>query len=90
MEILQSGTGLEVHQARKLTGRLIEALAAAIATGEVIELRGLGTFEARERRAHRAHNPRTLAPVDVPARRIVFFKPCRRLKEAMNRPRGSV
>jgi DNA-binding protein HU-beta len=88
--ILQSGAGLEVYQARKLTGRIIDALGAAIAAGEVIELRGLGTFEVRERKAHRAHNPRTLVPVDVPARRVVFFKPCRKLKEAMNRPRESV
>jgi nucleoid DNA-binding protein len=51
--------------------------------GEVIELRGLGTFEVRERKAYKAHNPRTLAPVDVPAHRVIFFKPCRKLKNAL-------
>ena len=79
-EILRSGAGLEVSQARELARRIIESLAAAIAAGEVIELRGFGTFEVRERKARRAHNPRTMAPVDVPARRVVFFKPGQELK----------
>jgi nucleoid DNA-binding protein len=86
MEILRSGAGLEVRQARELTGRIIETLAAAIAAGETVELRGLGTFEVRERKARRAHDPRTLAPVEVPARRTVSFKPGRKLKEAVNVP----
>ena len=80
VDILRSGAGLEVSQARELARRIIESLAAAIAAGEVIELRGFGTFEVRERKTRRAHNPRTMAPVDVPARRVVFFKPGQELK----------
>jgi hypothetical protein len=44
---------------------------------------GPGTLEIRERKARKAHNPRTLAPVEVPARRAVLFKPCRKLKNAL-------
>jgi nucleoid DNA-binding protein len=88
VEILRSGAGLETPKAREVTGRIIEALAGAIAAGETVELRGLGTFEIRERKAHKAHNPRTLAPVDVPAHRIVLFRPCGKLKKAMNRQEG--
>jgi nucleoid DNA-binding protein len=84
-EILQSEAGLETPKARKAAARIVEALAAAIAAGETVELRGLGTFEIRKRKAHKAHNPRTQAPVDVPAHRIVFFRPCGKLKKAMNR-----
>jgi nucleoid DNA-binding protein len=83
MEILRSGAGLEPAQARALTARIIEAMAAALAAGEVIELRGLGTFEVRERKGRTAHNPRTLAAVDVPPRRVVFFKPGHALKAAL-------
>ncbi|GHV81432.1 hypothetical protein AGMMS49944_32230 [Spirochaetia bacterium] len=68
---------------------MIAALAAAIEAGQVIELRGLGTFEPRERQPYRGHNPRTLASVNVPARRTVFFRPCAALKTAMNRRRGT-
>ncbi|MDR1176931.1 MAG: HU family DNA-binding protein [Treponema sp.] len=86
-EILQSGAALKPAQARALTARIIETMAAALAVGEVIELRGLGSFETRERKAYKAHNPRTLAPVKVPPRRVVFFRPCGKLKEAVNAPK---
>ena len=76
--------GIEQHQARELTTRIIEALAAALAEGKVIELRGLGTLEPRERKALIMHNPRTLAPVQVPARWAVFFRPSGKLKRALN------
>jgi integration host factor subunit beta len=68
---------------------MIAALAAAIEAGQVIELRGLGTFEPRDRPPYKAHNPRSMAPVDVPPRRTVFFRPCGALKVAMNRPGGN-
>jgi nucleoid DNA-binding protein len=84
VEILRSGAGLETPKAREVSGRIIEILAAAITAGETVELRGLGTFEVRKRKAYKAHNPRTLAPVDVPAHRIVFFRPCSKLKAALN------
>jgi nucleoid DNA-binding protein len=87
-EILQ-GAGMDHLQAVALTNQMIAALAAAIEAGQVIELRGLGTFEPRERRPYRGHNPRNMAPVNVPARRTVFFKPCGALKAAMNRCRGT-
>lgn len=78
-------TGIDRPQAVVLVNQVIAALAAAIKAGQVIELRGLGTFEPRDRPPHLAHNPRSMAPVNVPARHSVFFKPCRALKAAMNR-----
>ena len=79
-----TAAGIEQHQARDLTALIIEALASALAERKVIELRGLGTLEPRERKARIMHNPRTLAPVQVPARRVVFFRPSGRLKRALN------
>ena len=81
--------GMYHGKAAALTNEVIAALAAAIAEGRVIELRGLGTFEPRERRPRTAHNPRTGEAVIMPARRYVFFKPCGSLKAAMNRQEGT-
>jgi nucleoid DNA-binding protein len=78
--------GMDHGKAVALTNEIIAALAAALATGEVIELRGFGSFELRERRAHKARNPRAGEAVDVPARKIIFFRPCRKLKAAINDP----
>ena len=84
-EILRSA-GLDSSQARKATARIIKALAAALAAGEAIELRGLGTLEIRERKACMAHNPRTGEAVNVPPHRRVIFRSGRELKAAL---RGS-
>jgi nucleoid DNA-binding protein len=46
-EILRSRAGLGSAQARALTAWIIEAMAAAIAAGKTMELRGLGTFETK-------------------------------------------
>jgi nucleoid DNA-binding protein len=75
--------GIKPEQARTLTARIIEAMTAALRAGKVIELRGLGTLEQRTRKARTAHNPRTLAPVSIPARRAIFFKPSMKLKASL-------
>ena len=72
IQAILRGSGLDAAQAREATGRIIEALSVSLADGETVELRGLGTLEPRERKACIKHNPRTMAPVDVPARQIVF------------------
>jgi integration host factor subunit beta len=81
---VMTAAGIESHKARKLIDSLIEAMADALTAGKVIELRGLGTLEPRERKPWARHNPRTLAPVTVPARKMVFFRASGQLKKAMN------
>jgi integration host factor subunit beta len=81
--ILQAG-GMDPEKARAVTNQIITSMAAALAAGEVIELRGLGTLEPRERKARIRHNPRTMDPVHIPARRVIFFKPSGKVKKAIN------
>jgi integration host factor subunit beta len=42
--------------------------------GNRLELRGFGVFETRRRAPRQAQNPKTMEPVDVPARKTVKFK----------------
>jgi DNA-binding protein HU-beta len=84
IQAIMIAAGIKPEQARTLTDRIIEAITAALAAGKVIELRGLGTLESRKRKARTAHNPRTLAPVNVPARQVIFFRPAGSLKKALN------
>ena len=76
--------GIERFKAAGLALAIVQAMADALAFGKAIELRGLGTFETRERKARTAHNPRTMAPVNVPARKVVAFRPAVSLKKALN------
>jgi nucleoid DNA-binding protein len=74
-QALMSGAGLDLRKARKLTEQIIGAMAAALAAGETVELRGLGTLDVRERAERRAHKPRTGEEGIVPARRSVCVIP---------------
>jgi integration host factor subunit beta len=83
IQAIMIAAGIEPERARTLTDRIIEAMTAALTAGKVIELRGLGTLEPRERKARTMNNPRTMVPVDVPTRRVIFFKPGEKLKKAI-------
>jgi integration host factor subunit beta len=56
----------------------------ALNRGEKIELRGFGSFRVRRRDARRGRNPKTGEPVDIPAKRVPYFKPGKELKELIN------
>jgi len=75
--------GIERPNAAAIALAIIQAMATALATGKVIELRGLGTLEVRERKAVTRRNPRTGEAVIVPPSRRVVFRPGRELKEAL-------
>jgi integration host factor subunit beta len=70
-------------QAAAVTNIVLDGIAAAIAAGLTVELRGLGTFDIRERRGRKARNPRTGETVSVPAHRVIYFKPAGKLKAAV-------
>ncbi|MBM3293308.1 MAG: integration host factor subunit beta [Candidatus Aminicenantes bacterium] len=57
----------------------------ALLAGEEIEIRGFGSFRFRSRPPRAGRNPRTGDPVQVPPKRVLFFKPSKLLKELINK-----
>jgi integration host factor subunit beta len=49
-------------------------IAAAISRDDRVELRGFGTFLVRHRDARVGRNPRSGVSVDVPAKRVPYFR----------------
>jgi nucleoid DNA-binding protein len=80
IQAVMIASGIKPEQARTLTDSIIEAMTAALASGKVIEFRGFGTFEIKERKAYKARNPKTGEPLIAPARRRVLFHPGQELK----------
>lgn len=60
---------------------VLHSITGAIARGEKVTLVGFGTFERRTRQARTGRNPRTLAPLRIPASRIPAFRAGQELKE---------
>ena len=64
---------------------MLDHMAACLAGGGRIEIRGFGSFSLRFRPARVGRNPRTGTPVSLPAKYAVYFKPGQRLRERVNR-----
>ena len=61
-------------------GQIMEALKS----DDKIELRGFGSFRVRRRRSRLGRNPKTGDRVDVPSKRIPYFKPGKELRDLIN------
>ncbi len=70
--------------AEQLVEIIFESIIGSLNKGEKIELRGFGSFRVRERDARKGRNPKSGAPVDIPAKRVAYFKPGKELKELIN------
>ena len=54
---------------------LFESIVKALKSGDKLEVRGFGSFRIRERRARQGRNPKTGEKVNVPEKRVPYFKP---------------
>jgi len=72
---------LNKRDAEVIVETVFDSIITALQKGEKVELRGFGSFRTRERGPRRGRNPKTGEPVDVPAKRVPYFKPGKELKE---------
>ena len=68
---------------------VFKSIIDALHRGEKIELRGFGSFRLRKREPRKGRNPKTGDKVDVPPKKVPYFKPGKELKELINREEGA-
>ena len=85
VEEVADAAGLTKNRAEVIVDTLFRSITEALHQGEKVELRGFGSFRLRRRGPHRGRNPRTGDRVDVPSKRVPYFKPGKELKELINR-----
>ena len=76
-------SGLTKKDAEKALGATVDAITAALAAGDKIQLTGFGSFEVKERAARVGRNPRTGEATEIPASRIPAFKAGKALKDSV-------
>jgi integration host factor subunit beta len=79
-------TELKRTDSETIVETIFESIIGALQKGEKIEIRGFGSFRTRDRRGRVGRNPKTGAKVEVPAKKIPFFKPSKELKDFVNHP----
>lgn len=76
-------SGLTKKDAEKALGATVDAITAALAAGDKVQLTGFGSFEVKERAARVGRNPRTGEATEIPASRIPAFKAGKALKDSV-------
>ena len=76
-------SGLTQKDTDKALAALLDAVTAALAKGDKVQLTGFGTFEVREKAAREGRNPRTGETIAVPAPKAPAFKAGASLKKAV-------
>ncbi len=84
VEIVARQAEMTKKDVEQLVEIIFDSIVSTLNNGEKIELRGFGSFRVRERSARKGRNPKTGEPVDIPAKRVAYFKPGKDLKEIIN------
>ena len=75
---------LRAEEVEQIVDIFFDEIAARLAEGGRVELRGFGTFSTRQREARTGRNPRTGDEVPVAAKRVPYFKPGKEMRERLN------
>src|ERR1017187_7313498 len=79
---IAEGTGDRNVLVKRIVQGFLDGVSEELGKGNRLEFRNFGVFETKVRKARRAQNPKTLAPVDVPEKRTVKFKVGRLMKQS--------
>ena len=75
---------LRPEEVEQVVTIFFDEIGKRLAEGGRVELRGFGAFSTRARDSRIGRNPRTGEPVDVPAKRVPYFKPGKEMRERLN------
>lgn len=84
IDALARQTGMTKVSSELACDAVFRIISDSLIFGEKVQIAGFGTFEARERAPRVGRNPRANTPVNIPARKVPFFKPTKGLKDAVS------
>ena len=80
----EENPGLRSDEIEKILDIFFDNIIERLAEGGRVELRGFGAFSTRAREPREGRNPRTGEAVDVPAKRVPYFKPGKEMRARLN------
>jgi integration host factor subunit beta len=83
VELVAESADVPRKQADEVVQVVLEAVITALHRDEKVELRGFGSFRIRRRGERTGRNPKTGAQVQVPPKKIPYFKPGKHLREEL-------
>ena len=84
VESLKRETGITKAEAKRVVNLFFNSMGEALSAGERVEIRGLCSFCVRSYDAYTGRNPKTGDKVDIPPKRLPFFKCGKELKQRVD------
>ena len=83
-EAIYATVGLSRNESADLLEAMLVRIADALAVGKSVKISGFGTFSVRQKGRRIGRNPKTGERVEVPAKRVPYFKPSKELRDLVN------
>jgi integration host factor subunit beta len=81
IELLSKELNITQKKSDEIVDVVFDAMSQALVNGERIEIRGLGSFVVKQYDGYVGRNPKTGEKIEVPPKRLPFFKVGKELKE---------
>lgn len=83
VDYIANKTGLTKKDATSALNAMVDAVMHTVKAGKTVTLTNFGTFVSVKREATTKRNPKTGAPVKVPAKKVPRFRPGKAFKDAV-------
>jgi len=83
-EALQKETGISKARAEQVVDLFFGSVAEALARGQRVEIRGFCSIFVKDYKGYVGRNPKTGIPVEIPSKRLPFFRCGKELKDRVD------
>ena len=87
-ELIEKLAAENIHlthaEVERVVNVILGQMTESLSDGGRVELRGFGAFSVRSRPARVGRNPRTGETVEVPEKRVPYFKPGKEMRQRLN------
>lgn len=85
VEKVYERAGFPKRESYEIVESAFELLREELRQGEKVKIAGFGNFTVKEKASRRGRNPQTGEEIEIPARRVLTFKPSNVLRDALNK-----
>ena len=84
IDTLRKETGLSRTKSEQVVELFFDEMSKALTAGDRVEIRGLCTIYVKSYKGYAGRNPKTGEPIEVPAKKLPFFKCGKELKDRVD------
>jgi integration host factor subunit beta len=84
ISVLKNETNLSRKEAERVLDIFFNAIADTLVKGDRVEIRGFGSFTVNNYKPYMGRNPKTGVRIQVPSKKLPFFKVGKELKDRVD------